>query len=186
MKPNIKTGTLYGTGAAINVDCGFVPDYVRIINSTDGDLITEWFHGIPLGFDSGSTAPSRGEYVKGNTSGAMARVKQVVLDSGTFAGGDAAGVIVLDDETITGTFQNDEVLSIPAENGYNSVTDAMTANGTVGPTNVATAAAAATATGNAAISAYGGVAGATAAGFTVGLTISEDGKVLKYLAMRSE
>ena len=37
--PNIKTGTATGTGSAINVSIGFIPDYVRIVNATDLDQI---------------------------------------------------------------------------------------------------------------------------------------------------
>lgn len=46
MKGNIKIGTYTGTGAAINVSIGFEPDYVRIVNATDGDLAAEWFRGM--------------------------------------------------------------------------------------------------------------------------------------------
>lgn len=31
----VKTGTVTGTGSAINVECGFVPKRVEIINETD-------------------------------------------------------------------------------------------------------------------------------------------------------
>lgn len=43
MKGRPKTGVFTGTGAAVNVVIGFVPDYVRIINVTDGDETFEWF-----------------------------------------------------------------------------------------------------------------------------------------------
>lgn len=46
MKGNIKIGEYTGTGAAINVSCGFEPDYVRIWNATDGDTCWEWFRGM--------------------------------------------------------------------------------------------------------------------------------------------
>lgn len=48
-KPCIKTGTVTGTGAAINIPLGFVPDYVRIVNITDADQIDEWFAGMADG-----------------------------------------------------------------------------------------------------------------------------------------
>lgn len=41
-----KTGSFVGTGAAVNVSVGFIPDYVKIINTTDGDQIDEWFNGM--------------------------------------------------------------------------------------------------------------------------------------------
>lgn len=43
---NIKTGTVEGTGAAITINCGFVPLYIRIIN-IDGDATFEWVSGMP-------------------------------------------------------------------------------------------------------------------------------------------
>lgn len=42
----IETGTVTGTGAVINISIGFVPDYFKIINITDGDRIDEWFRGM--------------------------------------------------------------------------------------------------------------------------------------------
>lgn len=49
MNPNVRVGTVEGTGAAINVSLGFVPDYVRVINTEDGDTIHEWFKGMTDG-----------------------------------------------------------------------------------------------------------------------------------------
>lgn len=46
MMGNIKVGTYTGTGAAINVVVGFVPDFVQVYNVTDGDLIGTWFAGM--------------------------------------------------------------------------------------------------------------------------------------------
>lgn len=34
-----------GTAVAINIDCGFTPRYVRVVNQTSGDAM-EWFHGM--------------------------------------------------------------------------------------------------------------------------------------------
>jgi len=44
-----KVGTYTGTGAAINIEIGFIPDYVRIWNATDGDICWEWFYGMGAG-----------------------------------------------------------------------------------------------------------------------------------------
>lgn len=43
MNPTIRTGSYTGTGSAINIPLGFVPDYIRIVNGTDGDVSWEWF-----------------------------------------------------------------------------------------------------------------------------------------------
>jgi hypothetical protein len=49
MKGQIKVGTYTGTGAAINLQLGFVPDYFRTINITDGDAGIAWFKGMGAG-----------------------------------------------------------------------------------------------------------------------------------------
>jgi len=48
MPTNIKTGTVTGTGAAINISVGFSPDHVIVINDTAGDKL-EWFSNMPAG-----------------------------------------------------------------------------------------------------------------------------------------
>jgi len=48
MPTNIKTGTVTGTGANLNVSVGFSPDHVRVINDTAGDSL-EWFSNMPAG-----------------------------------------------------------------------------------------------------------------------------------------
>lgn len=45
---NTKTGTVTGTGAALNISVGFIPDNVRIFNGTDGSSI-EWFSSMANG-----------------------------------------------------------------------------------------------------------------------------------------
>lgn len=42
----VKTGSYVGTAAAISVELGFVPDYIRVWNETDGDETYEWFKGM--------------------------------------------------------------------------------------------------------------------------------------------
>lgn len=49
MATNIKTGSYTGDGAAQNISVGFEPDYVRIINATDGTTVSEWFNGMAAG-----------------------------------------------------------------------------------------------------------------------------------------
>lgn len=53
---DIVTGTYEGTGAAINISVGFVPDYVRIINQEDNDALWEWFNGYPAGTATATAA----------------------------------------------------------------------------------------------------------------------------------
>lgn len=49
MKGHVKIGTYTGTGAAQNIELGFSPDYVEIVNQTDGDTIGKWFKGMTDG-----------------------------------------------------------------------------------------------------------------------------------------
>jgi hypothetical protein len=45
MANEIADGLYTGTGAAINIELGWVPDYVEVINLTDGDDIWKWYNG---------------------------------------------------------------------------------------------------------------------------------------------
>lgn len=49
MKGHIVTGTYTGTGAALNLELGFIPDYFRTINITDGNAGLTWFNGMADG-----------------------------------------------------------------------------------------------------------------------------------------
>lgn len=43
----VKIGTVEGTGAAINIECGFNPDYVKVLNIDSATLEElEWFKGM--------------------------------------------------------------------------------------------------------------------------------------------
>jgi hypothetical protein len=42
----VKIGSYTGTGAIKNIEIGWIPDYVRVVNVTDGDDIGEWFKGM--------------------------------------------------------------------------------------------------------------------------------------------
>lgn len=174
----VRVGHLRGTGAAINVPIGWIPDTVIVENLTDGDKI---HIGSPstraMPFTSGGTTEiTRGVVITGATSGATARVRDVILDSGTWAGGDAAGWLFIDEESKVGTFTSENVY-VPGGTNDATVTVDVTYTSDI-DTEVATA------TGNNAISAYLGTA-TIAKGFTLGSTISEDAKLLKFTAMRS-
>lgn len=49
MANNVEIGTYTGNGAAINIELGFIPDHVRVINVTDGNQIFDWFNGMTAG-----------------------------------------------------------------------------------------------------------------------------------------
>ena len=46
MAGEVKIGSYVGTGAAVTVDLGWVPDYVLVENATDGDANWKWFSGM--------------------------------------------------------------------------------------------------------------------------------------------
>lgn len=180
----VASGFLRGTGAAINVELGWIPDFVQVINLTDGDKIHANFLKKVIAFTSGGTDEIKaGDKIHGNTSDATAIVDQVILDTGSWAGGDAAGWLILEQASHNGTFQ--------AETGYREDVDSD------GDDKITLAAAdqdgvdidtevAATTTAATNIAEYVGSSGSNAKGFTVGATISEDAKLLGYFAFRGD
>jgi len=184
-KGNIRTGITVGNGAAINVELGWIPTHVQVFNATDGTLITAAFLSWVLPFSGGGTAViAPGSAVRGVTSRATATVRDVLLYSGSFAGGDAAGFLVLDEGSLVGTFAGENIVVTNLASGMLGTDDAtVTANITH---NIAVAAAAAPATGTSAISRYEGVAASASQGFTIGSVLAVEAKVLRYLAVRDD
>lgn len=178
---NVRAGLIRGTGAAVNVQLGWIPDWVIVTNHTDGDKIHIGQPGkqiIP--FTSGSLALSAGQTITGATGAAHAVIADVILDSGSYAGGDAAGWIVIDVESKVGTFQTENIyVSSDSTSGTNDATITVDVTFTQDIDAEVTGA-----TGNAAITAYVGAVGTAALGFTIGSTISEDAKLLGYIAFR--
>lgn len=176
----VKVGITVGNGAAINVELGWIPDYVRVLNATDGDLITEAFpNDEVIPFSSGGTNEiAAGDTITGATSGATAVVDEVLLYSGSWASGDAAGFFVVKRDNIVGTFGSENVYG-EASGATNDAT--VTANVTH---SAAIAAAVSGATGNSALSGYVGASGSASKGFTIGSTVAEEAKLLRWVAFR--
>lgn len=69
-----KRGAALGTGAAINISLGFIPDYVKVINLTDGNVVYEWTGDFAAGYaaksqnvvDSGATGNSSQSIITAN------------------------------------------------------------------------------------------------------------------------
>lgn len=181
MKGNPASGFIVGNGAAINISLGWYPAKVEVWNVTDGDIVTFGFLDPQvMPFTSGGTTPIvAGSKIKGATSGVTAYVTDVLLSSGTFAGGDAAGFFVLD--RLSGTFQSENVyISNDSTAGIDDAT--VTAN-ILGSMKIDTAAA--TVTTTSAISRYAGSASA-AIGFTIGSVVAEEAKGLRWFAWRAD
>lgn len=178
-----------GTGAAINIPLGWYPDLVRVFNATDGDKIYE---GMPMGgrsvmvFSSGDGTIQAGDEIKGATSGARAKVLDVILDTGTWAGGDAAGWLILDFDSIVGTFQTEAIYITRSADGVigDSADDATGNLPAVFTQDIDTEVA--NATGNASVTLYAGSVASAAKGITLGSTISEDAKLLIVFCYRSD
>jgi hypothetical protein len=173
----VKTGFVYGTGAAVNVECGFIPDLVILWNHTDGDVMNLAMPSVrTMAFSSGGTSEIKaGHTIRGATSNARALVKQVLTDTGTWAGGDAAGTLILDSLSIEGTFASESIY-IEGESGTDDATGA--AVGTIGvdsDTEIAN---------DTGITPYVGAAGTNSPGFTLATAVSEDAKLLVWTAFR--
>lgn len=178
-----------GTGAAINIPLGYYPDKVEIYNATDGDKI---HHCHLMGgrmvmvFSSGDGTIQAGDTIKGATSLATGVVVDVILDTGSWAGGDAAGWLILDFDTVVGTFASEAIYITRSADGTigDSADDATGAAIATYNQDIDTEVAAAT--GNAGVSCYAGVAGSAAKGITIGSTISEDAKLLVVHCFRND
>lgn len=180
---------LVGNGAAINVELGFIPDYVKVWNLTDADEWHEAFLGgdrYSVPFSSGGTTEVEvGDTIKGATSNATARVYKVLVYSGTWAGGDAAGFFIVKD--VSGTFGSEAIyVSSDETAGADDATVTANVNHTfsiidtgAGATDIAAT------TGNDAISKYVGSSTASK-GFTIGSGIAEEAKLLAYIAFRGD
>jgi hypothetical protein len=67
-------------------------------------------YGFEMSFTHGTIALVDGNTITGQTSGATATIKRVVLESGSWSGSDAAGRLIF--ASVTGTFQAGEHLRI--------------------------------------------------------------------------
>lgn len=173
----VKTGFAYGTGAALNIECGFIPDLVLLWNHTDGDVINFAMPSVrTMAFTSGGTNEIKaGHKIIGATSGATAIVKQVLTDTGTWAAGDAAGTLILEADSITGTFGSENIY-YEGSSGTNDAGGA--AIGTIGVDSDTEAA------NDTGVTPYTGAAGANSKGFTLATAVSEDAKLLVWTAFR--
>lgn len=188
MNPIVKTGRFLGTGAAINIQCGFIPDVVITWNITDLDGINVWQRGRFAAFTSGGThvlAP--GDRIQGATNtNVRAIVREVYVTSGTFAGGDAAGYIVFDVLDETGTFgsENIDLLSPSGGPGIETANVAgVSAQTELANMLISTAVAGVTPANG--IQPYAGTAAGNSQGFTITATLSESARLFGYLAIRN-
>lgn len=85
-------------GAARNVECGFWPEYVRVLNVTDQDTIYEGHLTPIIEFDGGGGTGLEilpGDNIRASDAGWSAVVQEVVLMNGSWSGGNAEGYLIL-------------------------------------------------------------------------------------------
>lgn len=190
MTMQFKSGYLVGNGAALNVPLGWIPDFVQVWNLTDADENHSAFLGggkqvIPFS-GGGTTEIAVGDTIWGVTSNASARVQEVLLYSGTWAGGDAAGFMIVD--KVNGTFGSENVNNVSDSSSADYATVTVNVNHTVSTIDSgsgATDLALQTHGGNDAIGQYAGSSGSESEGFTIGSGIAEEAKLLGYVAWRN-
>lgn len=85
MKGRPVVGTYTGTGAAINVPIGFVPDLLFIVNVTDGDYVSIWFNGM-----TADTSVDIASAVLANAADGITALESDTLGYGFTAGTDAS------------------------------------------------------------------------------------------------
>lgn len=184
MKGQIASGVFKGAGAAINVSVGFVPSLVILNNSRGAaETLTLW-NGYPvLGFDSGSAEILRNDLLVDASAGGSFTVVSVTLLTGSWAGGDAAGFMEIKAET--GTITNNNTLNRRATEGRAGATDVATIDGAVTYFDIDID----TETGTPAsrfVTAYEGVSGSAAKGFTVAAGAAVSGEYIRWIAFGSD
>lgn len=81
-----------------------------VMHKSTGSGWTSIPYGFELSFNTGVHALVDGNTVTGQTSGATGTIKRVVVESGSWSGGDAAGRLIF--ASVTGTFQAGENIRI--------------------------------------------------------------------------
>ena len=177
-----KSGETVGNGAAINVQLGWIPDKVAVYNVTDGNKIRGGFpdrYYIPFS-GGGTNELVAGETIEGATSGATAVIREVLLYSGTWAAGTAAGFFVIDAGSIVGTFQSEDVTGKAA----GATDDATVTVNVTYSVDIDTEVAGVT--GNSALAPYNGTDAVNSKGFTIGSSVATEAKLLRWVAFRDD
>lgn len=193
---NYSSGFLTGTGAAQTVELGFVPDYVRVVNLTDADMIFEGPVYEVVAFDTGDSASDvirAGDVIHAEDNGWLGVVKQVLVHTGAWGGNTAAsGWIVFEPGSLVGAdnIADDDPIHVAPQKGATGATEfakvsaagLVTTTMQLDPTNSTDANKMDPAGANEHIQAYYGTSGADQSGFTLQSSISEDNKLLFYQA----
>ena len=177
-------GFIVGTGAARNIELGFVPSSVKIINIS-GRATFEATLAQVIAFDSGSVEIKAGMRIDAADEGWRGVVAEVILASGSWAGGDAAGWIVFEPGTLVGSANianNDGIFASDQADlaGRTNVAD-VSAAGLVA-VGVERPVGGGAVVANAEITPYLGTEGSAAKGFTIAAGIAADNDLVRYQA----
>jgi hypothetical protein len=185
----IKHGQFVGQATPVitNVQLGWIPNSVELYNATDGTPLQTAYLNWIVPFSSGGTAEIlAGALIRGLTSGATAQVQEVLNNTaGTFAAGTAAGFLVLQEGSLTGTFGAENIVITNLASGTIGTDDATVTANVVHNVAVTTAAAL-VAAGTTAISRYEGATGSASKGFTVGVGLALASKLIRWRAFRDD
>lgn len=188
MPLQMKSGVIKGAGAAVNIDCGFIPNLVMLNNARgSAETLTVWDGYSVLGFDSGSEEILAGDMLQDASASGTFEVVSVTLLTGSWAGGDAAGFmeIVGDTGTITNNNELNRVAANPPGPVRTAASGVATIDGSVVPfdididTEVGTPA-------SRFVVPYRGVAGTTAKGFTIAAGAAVSGEYVRWTAFGAE
>lgn len=186
---NYTEKRVVGTGAALNIELGFIPSFVEIWNS-DRDIV--WYGPLNtiIAFDGGgSTTDSSIELEPGmeiaeSSGDAYGVIEDIFVTSGSWAGGDAAGWIVLSLTDQGGTWTDNATIAVRSQKGATATGDYATVAGAAlnGVVELATTVAGGAA--NDTIVPYRGSTGDDSLGITIGSNVSEDNKLLIVRAFK--
>ena len=178
-----KSGCAIGNAAAINIELGWIPDYVEVYDATDGtNFVASYPNLMVIPFSGGGTnVLAAGDTITGATSEATAVIEDVLLYSGTWAAGTAAGFFTVRRQNIVGTFQSENVVG-----SASGATDDATVTVQVTHAYINDGTVAAVTTDATMAIGYVGSAASNAKGFTIGATVAEEAKLLRWSAWRDD
>lgn len=189
---NFWSDFIVGTGAAINLEIGFIPDAVRVTNLSDRNEIVIGVTNTVLAFDGGREELKEGDLIIGSGSKARGLVKKVLVATGAWSSDNATGFIVLEHEERHGEFADNDNLQVASQKGnYSEPAPAVSAtvsavvNGSQVPTDVAVAAAVGVAGANKTVAPYDGTSAGKGKGVTLGSAVIGDNKAAIVEAWRT-
>jgi len=175
MKNQVKVGSFTGTGAAYNLELGFIPSAFIAFNLTDGDIFQAWFNGMTDGYAFQGTNHDTTQHSTATSNGISDYAGEgpnAVL-TGTLALTAASGTITGTNTLFLTELKVGDKIKTAAGYEYTVTAIASNTSCTVSPVAVAS---------------ESGILGVRVTprspGVIVGTTLSEAAKVIRYIAIR--